>query len=90
MNRSFLHVTGLLCCLFAASAPWAAKTKTPPAKPVAPVVTEKPAPPPAPIVTNTYSIPIDHSGCQVNWMTGQFEVVGVGYDTEKTEIGKRQ
>ncbi|MHB9025384.1 MAG: hypothetical protein ACYC7E_14645 [Armatimonadota bacterium] len=88
MNHSFVRVTGLLCCLLAATALWAEETAAPAAT-AAPAVAKTPAPS-APIVVSAYAIPTDHSGSQVNWATGQLEVVGVGYATAKTEIAKRQ
>lgn len=51
--------------------------------------TAEPAAKPAPSKT-TYEIRTDRTGSQPNWLTGQLEVVGVGYASTKTGVAKGQ
>ncbi|MHB9133882.1 MAG: hypothetical protein ACYDBB_22680 [Armatimonadota bacterium] len=80
MIRSLLRLSGLAIGLFAVACAWAAE----------PAAQEPVVVPPAAVVVHSYQISTSRTGSQVNWLTGQLEVVGIGYANSKGELAKMQ
>jgi len=77
-----------LTCLLAASLAYAATATPVPAKRPAPKAL--PAAAPHPIVCRTYRIRTDRAGAEINWITGQLEVAGIGYALDPSEFAMHQ